>query len=105
MSLWNKNPVLVFVTEIIGTFILLSAILMSGGNALAIGLALAVGIVLGGAISGGNFNPAVSFIMFLQESMSAMECMFYIIAQLLGGVFALGYYRSYMNAKGKLSSQ
>jgi len=101
MTLWNKNPVLVFITEIIGTFILLLTILMSGGNALAIGLALTIGIVLGGAISGGNFNPVVSFVMFLQESMSAIECVFYIIAQLLGAVFALGFYRSYLSAKGK----
>jgi aquaporin Z len=90
----SANPVLVFLTEILGTFILISTILMTGGNALAIGLALAVGIIIGGSISGGHFNPAVSFIMFLKQGISATQLVMYILAQLLGGVLAYGYFVS-----------
>ena len=42
--------------EFIGTFVFLSVIL-STGDAFAIGLALAVAIFFGGKVSGGHFNP------------------------------------------------
>ena len=38
-------------------------VIMATGNALAIGAALTLVILVGGAISGGNFNPAVSVMM------------------------------------------
>ena len=47
-----------FLVEFLGTLFFLYVILATG-NALAIGAALAIAILVGGAISGGNFNPAV----------------------------------------------
>jgi len=85
-----------YITEFIGTFIFLSVILsaVSGTSALghigpiAIGIALASVIFFGGAISGGHFNPAVSAMMVLNNSLPAAEFIPYIAAQLLGAIAA-----------------
>jgi glycerol uptake facilitator-like aquaporin len=72
-----------FFTEFIGTFIFLGVILKTG-DALAIGIALASVIYFGGKVSGGNYNPAVSFMMLLSNKMDIVKFMIFVIAQLLG---------------------
>ena len=79
--------ILEFFTEFIGTFIFLSVILKTG-DALAIGIALASVIYFGGKVSGGNFNPAVSYMMLLSKKIDASKFVVYIIAQLLGATAA-----------------
>jgi|UniRef100_A0A6C0DWH3 glycerol uptake facilitator-like aquaporin len=76
-----------FFTEFIGTFIFLSVILKSG-DPLAIGLALASVIYFGGKVSGGNFNPAVSYMMLLSKKIDVTKFVAYIIAQILGATSA-----------------
>ena len=51
-----------FLVEFLGTLFFLYVIIATG-NALAIGAALTIAIMLGGKISGGNFNPAVTIMM------------------------------------------
>ena len=80
-----------FFTEFIGTFIFLTVILMSG-DPLAIGITLASVIYFGGKVSGGNFNPAVSYMMLLSKKIDASKFIVYIIAQLLGATGAYLYY-------------
>ena len=48
-----------YIVEFLGTLFLVFVIFATG-NYLAIGAALAVAVLLGGAISGGAFNPAVA---------------------------------------------
>ena len=55
-----------YLIEFIGTFFLLF-IIISTTNPMAIGLTLAAMIAMGGKISGGYFNPAVNFMMFLNN--------------------------------------
>lgn len=74
-------------TEFIGTFIFLGVILKTG-DALAIGLALASVIYFGGKVSGGHFNPAVSFMMLLSNKIDITKFVAFIIAQVLGGTAA-----------------
>ena len=80
--------------EFIGTFIFLGVIMATLKDgaiaALEVGLALAAVIFFGGKISGGHFNPAVSIMMLLrrQPDYGAVECVSYIIAQILGGICA-----------------
>lgn len=76
-----------FFVEFVGTFIFLSVIL-STGEPFPIGLALATVIFFGGKVSGGNFNPAVSTMMFLKKKLDAPDYVSYVIAQLLGGIAA-----------------
>lgn len=77
-----------YLVEFIGTFIFLSVILTKG-EAIPIGIALATAIFFGGKVSGGNFNPAVSIMMFLKGTLKGKDLPGYIIAQVLGGVCAL----------------
>jgi len=77
-----------YLVEFIGTFIFLSVIL-TNGEAIPIGIALTTAIFFGGKISGGNFNPAVSIMMYLKGTLKGGDLPMYIIAQVLGGVCAL----------------
>ncbi len=87
-------------TEFVGTFIFLSVIALfptSGASAplapLAIGTALMVMVYMGGHISGGHYNPAVSFGLFLRRKIGATTMVAYWVAQLAGGAlaFVFGY--------------
>jgi len=80
---------LAYVVEFIGTFLLLSVILSNGKNPIAIAVALLAAIYFGGAISGGHFNPAVSFMMYLSNSIKMEKLLGYVLVQLLGGASAL----------------
>lgn len=77
-----------FVVEFLGTMFFLYVILASG-NPLAIGLALVVAILVGGKISGGNFNPAVSVMMTAAGKLNKNDLLPYIVAQVAGGLAAL----------------
>lgn len=81
-----------YLVEFIGTLFFLFVILVSG-EAIPIGLALILAIMLGGKISGGHFNPAVSVMMFLNKKIQAQDLLFYVLAQVLGGAVALQLYK------------
>jgi aquaporin TIP len=85
------------VAEFIGTFTLIfvgagSIIATQGGNLTAIGLAhgLAIGVMASavGHISGGHFNPAVTFGFVVTRRMEARLAATYWFAQLIGAVVA-----------------
>lgn len=81
-----------YIVEFLGTLFFLYVILASG-NPLAIGLALCVAIMVGGKISGGNFNPAVSIMMASAGKLPMSDLLPYIGAQVAGGLMALELYR------------
>src|SRR5260221_9718459 len=56
--------------------------------ALAHGLALAVAVSAFGAISGGHFNPAVTFGLFVAGKHPSGRVLSYWAAQLIGGLVA-----------------
>jgi len=74
--------------EFLGTFIFLYVIVATG-NPWAIGATLAVLAYLGGAISGGHFNPAVTVMMLYKKSVTTTTAVAYIIAQVLAGLLAV----------------
>ena len=76
-----------YLVEFIGTLFFLFTILATG-NPLAIVSALYISIVLGGGISGGHFNPAVSVMMTFAGTLPTKELPIYILAQFLGGLTA-----------------
>ncbi len=85
-----------FFAELIGTFALVfigagAAAAGTGGLvgvALAHGLVLTIFIYLFGEISGGHFNPAVTFGVALNGSVKWVTAVFYWIAQFLGAILA-----------------
>ena len=84
---------LVFVVTGIGHFTISRSKLEKNFNILAYNggyegaLVLTSMIYIFGKISGAHFNPAVSIPMFLREKITLQECIFYIVAQILGAFF------------------
>lgn len=84
-------------TELVGTFVFLSVIALSGTIGplapLAIGSVLMVMVYMGGHISGAHYNPAVSLGVFLRQKMGAVDLGLYWLAQLVGAAlaFTFGY--------------
>lgn len=91
-------------SEAIGTFFLLVAVIGSGimaetltddtalallANAVATGAALVVLITTLGPVSGAHFNPAVSVVMFLRGSLKPNELALFITCQVVAGLLAV----------------
>ena len=82
-----------YLTEFIGTFFLVLTIGLSvlGGTPmapLAIGAVLMVMVYMGGHVSGGHYNPAVSLAVLLRGKLQARDVVPYMTAQVLGAVAA-----------------
>ena len=78
---------LAILVEFLGTFIFLSVIVATG-HWLAIAATLAGLILLGGSISGGHFNPAVTIMMLYNRSIAMDTAAAYVVAQVVGGLLA-----------------
>ena len=83
-----------YLVEFVGTMFFLYVILATG-KAVPIGLALALAIMVGGKISGGNFNPAVSVMMAAAGKLPMNDVMPYVLAQVAGGLVALELYKRF----------
>ncbi len=83
----------VLIAELLGSFFFFSVILTVVADPtisiMAIPIALLGAIYFGGKLSGGHFNPAVSIMMFLKGKMNITLTFIYIIAQILGAIFAV----------------
>ncbi|WP_444922503.1 MIP/aquaporin family protein [Microbulbifer sp. CnH-101-G] len=83
--------------ELIGTFILATAVLTSltPSNPFPIATPIAAGLALGlcvyiiGGISGCHVNPAISFSMLISKKLSFKDFIGYVIVQVCGGILAL----------------
>jgi glycerol uptake facilitator-like aquaporin len=80
------------VIEYVGTVFFLFVIIVTG-NPLAIGAALALAAYLGGPISGGNYNPAVTLLMVMAGKQKMDTLFTYMIAQFLGAFTVLQLYK------------
>ena len=78
--------------EFLGTLLFLYVILVTG-EAIPIGVALTVAIMIFGAFSGGNFNPAVTVMMVAKGAQPLSDLLPYIVAQVAGGLAALELYK------------
>ncbi|MBP6669808.1 MAG: aquaporin family protein [Gemmatimonadales bacterium] len=82
-----------YLTEFLGTMFLVLTIGLTvlAGSAmapLAIGASLMIMVYMGGHISGGHYNPAVSLAVMLRGKLPAAELAPYMVAQVLGAVVA-----------------
>jgi glycerol uptake facilitator-like aquaporin len=89
------------VAEALGTALLVVTVVGSGimaesltkdvalallGNTLPTGAILVVLITILGPVSGAHFNPAVTLIFALKRDLTPREALFYILAQIAGGI-------------------
>ena len=72
-------------TEFMGTSLLL-AVISYIGTPIAIGAALFVAVLVGGPISGGHFNPAVTLWAYLSRKITSDKAGLYVLAQLAAAV-------------------
>lgn len=82
-----------YLTEFLGTFFLVLTIGLTVLNGtplapLAIGSALMIMVYMGGHVSGGHYNPAVSLGVFLRGKLPASEFVPYLVAQVAGALVA-----------------
>lgn len=82
-----------YLVEFLGTTVFLSSILFLVKNNIPyapyiIGSVLTLVILAGGAISGGHYNPAVSFMFYLSGKLQIEELFCYIISQVLGATLS-----------------
>lgn len=83
-----------YVTEFIGTFFLVLTIGLTVLNGtefapLAIGASLMIMVYMGGHVSGGHYNPAVSLAVLLRGKMASVgEFAMYVVSQCLGAIAA-----------------
>ena len=85
-----------YIVEFLGTLFLVFVI-FSTGNYLAIGSALALAIMLGGHISGGAFNPAVTIALMYAGKIPRSDLIPYIVAQLAGGLSGFELFKMIVN--------
>ena len=89
------NTTAKLLTELVGTFLFLSVIALSGPAGslapIAIGTALMAMVYMGGHISGAHYNPAVSLAVFLRRKIDLSELLTYWLAQLVGAALAFGF--------------
>jgi len=79
------------VGEFLGTMVLLYAV-SKYGTPLAVGLGLALAAYLFGHLSGGNYNPAVSFMKYIAGQMSQKMFLQYVAVQLLAAYVFVKYF-------------
>ncbi|HEU5154946.1 MAG TPA: aquaporin [Gemmatimonadales bacterium] len=80
-------------TEFIGTFFLVFTVCLTVTGEvpmapLAIGCSLMIMVYMGGHISGGHYNPAVSLAVLMRGKMPGKDFIPYVVAQVLGAVVA-----------------
>lgn len=92
-----------YVIEFVGTFFLVLTIGLTGGNALAIGAILASMVYMGGYISGGHYNPAVTLGVLLQKKIRQIEAVKYMLVQLVAALAAAGIYQAVHGGKMAVS--
>jgi len=85
-----------YLVEFLGTMFLVF-VFFATSNWFAIGAALGVAFLLGGAISGGAFNPAVAISLYSAGKISKSDIMPYIIAEMLGALAAFYIYKKFVN--------
>jgi glycerol uptake facilitator-like aquaporin len=84
-----------YLAEFIGTFFLVLVVGLTG-NPVAIGLTLALMVYTFASTSGSNFNPAVSFGLWINQKLSNYDFPRYVLSQLLGGALAVLVFRFVM---------
>jgi len=86
------------IAECLGTIFFFSCVL-SYGEPIPIVIGLLASIYAFGKISGGHFNPAISFLMYIKGDININKFILYVIAQLIGAVIALLWWSNTNNFK------
>ena len=77
--------------EFVGTAIFLTIILKSGGDKYIVIAGLLAAILVGGDVSGGHFNPAITIMTAFNSNDQKIrdQSLYYILAQICGALTAV----------------
>jgi aquaporin Z len=89
-----------YLVEFIGTMFF-SFVIFTTGNYLAIGSALALCILLGGPVSGGSFNPAITIALYNAGKLNKSDVLPYIIVEILGALGGVYIYKRFVHKEVK----
>lgn len=81
------------VGEFLGTLVFLYAV-AKYGTPLAVGLGLAIAVYAFGHLSGGHYNPAVTFMKMLMGSISQKTFIKYAVVQLIAAIVLVKYMKA-----------
>ena len=86
--------------EFVGTALFLTIILKSGGDKYIVVAGLLAAILVGGDVSGGHFNPAVTIMTAFNTNDQKVrdQSLYYILAQILGALTAVYAVNNLLNA-------
>lgn len=87
---YNRFPVAALIAEFLGTFIFVSFAVVTQVNPLYAFFGLIAIVVLFSRLSGPHLNPAITIGAWLARFVSGRTAVFYILAQILGGLAAFG---------------
>ena len=85
-----------YLVEFLGSMLLV-LVTFTTGHYLAVGVTLAIVVYLGGPISGGAYNPAVTFALYNAGTLTKQDVVPYIIVQILGALTGYEIYKRYIN--------
>ena len=83
--------------ELVGAFLLGTAVLQNQNSPLIAGIAIAVLIAAMFKLSGAHFNPAVTVALWATRKISTVKAVGYVVAQVLGAVLALSVVTQFTN--------
>lgn len=75
--------------EMVGTFLLVSLVAATGGNAFLVGFGLIVLTLMFFSLSGAHLNPALTFGLWAMRRVTAGKMVFYWMAQFVGAIAAI----------------
>ena len=75
--------------EMLGTFLLVSLVAATGGNAFLVGIGYVVIVLMFFSVSGAHVNPAVTFGLWAMRKVSTVKALFYWMAQFVGAIAAI----------------
>lgn len=75
--------------EMLGTFLLVSLVAATGGNAFLVGIGYVVIVLMFFNISGAHVNPAVTFGLWAMRKVTTVRALFYWMAQFVGAIAAI----------------
>lgn len=90
--------------ELVGTFILASAALVTSGNVLVIAITLMVLVLTFGRVSGANVNPIVTIALLATKQMSWVKAFGFVVAQVLGAMLALIVVNQFLSSNTEAAS-
>lgn len=81
-----------YLMELIGTFFLTIAMIVTG-KPFAVGALLMAVYYIGSHVSGAHYNPAVTLAMWVRRALPADKVLWYMVSQVLGAFFAAAYFK------------